>query len=127
MKPQKTPAMPAPLSMDLRQRVIAAYQAKEGSQRQLAKRFKVSLSFVRDITRRYRQTGTVEPKPHGGGAVAKLGQSQLLIVKALVEAQPDALLEELCAGLAQNSGINVSVSTMQRAVERLGLSVKKKP
>lgn len=119
--------MPAPLSMDLRQRVIAAYQAKEGSQRQLAKRFKVSLSFVRDLTRRYRQTGTVEPKPHGGGAVAKLGQSQLLIVKALVEAQPDALLEELCAGLAQNSGINVSVSTMQRAVERLGLSVKKKP
>ena len=127
MKPQKTPAMPAPLSMDLRQRVIAAYQAKEGSQRQLATRFKVSLSFVRDLTRRYRQTGTVKPKPHGGGAAAKLGQSQLLIVKALVEAQPDALLEELCTGLAQNSGINVSVSTMQRAVERLCLSVKKNP
>lgn len=46
--------MPAPLSIDLRQRVIAAYQAKEGSQRQLAERFKVSLSFVRDLTCRYR-------------------------------------------------------------------------
>jgi transposase len=39
--------MPAPLSIDLRQRIIAAYEAKEGSQRQLAERFKVSLSFIR--------------------------------------------------------------------------------
>lgn len=117
--------MPAPLSVDLRQRVIAAYQAKEGSQRQLAERFKVSLSFVRDLSRRYRQTGTVEPKPHGGGAVAKLGPAQLSIVKALVEAQPDALLEELCERLAKKTAINVSVSTMQQAIQNLELSVKK--
>jgi transposase len=118
--------MAAPLSVDLRQRVIAAYQAKEGSQRQLAERFKVSLSFIRDLRRHYRETGTVEPKPHGGGAVAKLGAVQLPIVQALIEAQPDALLEELCERFAQKSGIQVSPSTMQRATQRLGLSVKKK-
>lgn len=117
--------MPAPLSVDLRQRVIAAYQAKEGSQRQLALRFKVSLSFIRDLSRHYRLTGTVEPKPHGGGAVAKLGHAQLSIVRALVEAQPDALLTELCERLAKKTGINVSVSTMQRAIQNLELSVKK--
>ncbi len=78
--------MPAPLAVDLRQRVIAAYQAKEGSQRELAEQFKVSLSFVRDLSRQYRETGTVEPKPHGGGTVAKLLTAQLPIVKALVKA-----------------------------------------
>ena len=118
--------MPAPLCVDLRQRVIAAYQAKEASQRQLAERFKVSLSFVRDLTRRYRETGTVGPKRHGGGAVAKLGASHLPIVKALIEAQPDALLEELCERLAEKTAITVSVSTMHRAVQSLELSVKKK-
>ena len=118
--------MPAPLSVDLRKRVIAAYQAKEGSQRQLAERFNVSLSFIRDLSRRYRQTGTVEPKPHGGGGVAKLGPAQLSIVKELVEAQPDALLTELCERLAEKTAINVSVSTMQRAIQKLELSVKKK-
>jgi transposase len=118
--------MPAPLSVDLRQRVIAAYQAKEGSQRQLAKRFKVSLSFIRDLTRRYRETSTVEPKPHGGGAVAKLGVPQLPVAKALVEAQGDALLEELCERFAEKTGVNISVSTMHRAIQSLGLSVKKK-
>jgi len=68
----------------------------------------------------------VEPRPHGGGVVAKLGASQLLVVKASVEAQPDALLEELCERLAEKTALNVSVSTLQRAVQSLELSVKKK-
>lgn len=118
--------MPAPLSVDLRQRILTAYEAKEGSQRQLAKRFKVSLSFVRDLMRHHRQTGTVQPKPRGGGAVAKLGKEQLPIVEALVKAQPDALLVELCQRFAGQTGVEVSVSTMQRAVCQLKLSVKKK-
>jgi transposase len=54
--------MPAPLSVDLRQRILAAYDAKEGSQRQLAERFKVSLSFIRDLRRQHRETGSVQPK-----------------------------------------------------------------
>ena len=117
--------MPAPMSVDLRQRILAAYEAKEGSQRQLADRFKVSLSFVRDLRRHYRETGTVQPKPHGGGAVAKVGKEQLPIVEALVTAQPDALLKELCERFAQKTGVEVSVSTMQQAVCKLKLSVKK--
>ncbi|PNJ91652.1 helix-turn-helix domain-containing protein, partial [Cylindrospermopsis raciborskii] len=54
--------MPKPYSIDLRNRVIVAWVAQEGSQRQLAERFKVSLSFVRNLVRRYRETGQVEPK-----------------------------------------------------------------
>ncbi|QZZ18609.1 transposase [Leptothermofonsia sichuanensis E412] len=117
--------MPAPLSVDLRQRIMAAYEAQEGSQRQLAERFKVSLSFIRDLRRHYCETGTVEPKAHGGGAIAKLGKEQLPIVEALVTAQPDALLKELCERFAQQSGVEVSISTMQQAVSKLKLSVKK--
>ena len=117
--------MPAPLSVDLRQRIMAAYEAKEGSQRQLAERFKVSLSFVRDLMRHYRARGTVQPKPHGGGAIAKLGKEQLPIVEALVKTQPDALLTALCERFVQQTGVEVSVSTMQQAVYKLKLSVKK--
>lgn len=117
--------MPAPLSVDLRQRILDAYQAKEGSQRQLAKRFKVSLSFIRDLMCHHRETGTVQPNPRSGGAVAKLGKAQLPIVEALVKAQPDALLTELCDRFAKQTGIEVSVSTMQRVVSQLRLSTKK--
>ncbi|EDX74538.1 hypothetical protein MC7420_6016 [Coleofasciculus chthonoplastes PCC 7420] len=38
-----------PYSLDLRQKVIAAYENHEGSQRQLASRFKVSLGFIQNI------------------------------------------------------------------------------
>lgn len=76
--------------------------------------------------RRYRETATVEPKPHGGGAVAKIGEAQLPIIEALVTAQPDALLRELCERFAEQTGIEVSISTMQQAVCKLKLSFKKK-
>jgi transposase len=118
--------MPAPLSVDLRQRILKAYEAKEGSQRQLAARFKVSLSFIRDLMRHHRETGTVQPKPHAGGAVAKLRKEHFPLIESLVKAQPDALLIELCERFAQQTGVQVSVSTMQRAVGQLKLSVKKK-
>jgi transposase len=117
--------MPAPLSLDLRQRIMSAYEAKEGSQRQLAQRFKVSLSFIRDLRRHYRQTGTIEPKPHGGGAVAKLESKHLPIIKTLVDNQPDALLEELCVRFTEQTTVQVGTSTMHRAVQNLKLSVKK--
>ncbi|HEY9295443.1 MAG TPA: hypothetical protein VIQ31_03535, partial [Phormidium sp.] len=43
----------AAYSIDLRQKILSAWQNKEGTQRELAKRFKVSLSFLRDFLRRY--------------------------------------------------------------------------
>ena len=58
--------MPVAYSADLRRRVIEAYVAKEGSQRQLAQRFKVSLTFVRNLLPHYRQTGIVAAKRRGG-------------------------------------------------------------
>ncbi len=117
--------MPAPLSIDLRKRIISAYQGKEGSLRQLAKRFKVSLSFIRDLTRRNREMGTIEPKPHGGGAVAKISTAHLALITTLVNEQPDVLLTELCTRFAQKTGLEVSISTMHRTIQSLNLTFKK--
>ncbi len=118
--------MPAPYSTDLRQRVIEAYKANAGSRRQLAERFKVSLSFVQRLIRLYQNTGQFAPLPHAGGANAKIKVGDLSKVRQLVEKQPDALLEELCERWASESGMSVSVPTMHRAVQRLKLTTKKK-
>lgn len=67
-------------STDLRQKVIDAYNNKEGSQRQLAERFSVSLSFVQSLLKRFRNSGSFEPKPHGGGQSAKLNSEQIALV-----------------------------------------------
>ena len=56
-----------PYSMDLRERVAAAIDAGEGSQRQVAKRFRVSVSFVTRLVQRRRDASPLAPKPHGAG------------------------------------------------------------
>jgi len=117
--------MPSAYSKDLRLRVIAAWQAKEGSQRQLAERFKVSLSYVQRVLSRYRQSAQVEAKRRGATVKPKISPADLEGVRSLVKEQPDVLLEELGIRFAERTGIAVSVPTMHRAVKRLGLRRKK--
>ena len=117
--------MPAPYSTDLRQRILVAYQADEGSQRALAQRFKVSLSFVRDLLRRYRESGDIKPRGHGGGNQPKLSAVHLEKVQQFLEKNNDLFLHELCEQLEGHCGVSVSVTTMHRAVQQLNLSVKK--
>jgi transposase len=67
------------------------------SQRRLARRFRVSLSFVEKLLKQFRLTGDLNPKPHGGGHPPSLNPQQLSLLVALVEEYNDATLEELCA------------------------------
>ena len=113
-------------STDLRQKVIDAYKNHEGSQRHLAKRFSVSLTFIQKLLKQYRNSGTVEPKPHGGGNTAKLSSEQMALVVALIEEDNDAILVELCDRLKERTGATVSRSTMGRITQKLNLTRKKK-
>lgn len=112
-------------SVDLRQKVIDAYNQQQGSQRQLARRFRVSLSFVQDLLKRYRHDGTIEPRAHGGGRSASFSPEQRVVVAQLVAARNDATLEELSSQVEQHIGVQVSRSTMGRVVQQLNLTWKK--
>lgn len=117
--------MPIAYSSDLRTRIIDAWQAKEGSQRQLADRFKVSLSYVQRVLQRYRQTGECQAKRRGATLSPTLSGALLETVRTLVAEQPDALLQELCERLEERTGVKVSVPTMHRTVVGLRLRRKK--
>ncbi|AUB43862.1 Transposase (plasmid) [Nostoc flagelliforme CCNUN1] len=103
-----------------------AWEAKEGSQGQLAQRFKISLSFVRNLLRQHRTNGQIEAKRRGGYQKPTIQNEDLSIIQSLVEEKNDLLLRELCDRYAERTGISVSITTMHRAVEKLGLRVKKK-
>ncbi|WP_375476999.1 transposase, partial [uncultured Nostoc sp.] len=113
--------MPVSYSGDLRCRVIKAWEAKEGSQRQLAERFKVSLSFVRNLLRHYRQDGQIEAKRRGGYQKPTIQTEHLSWLQSLVEEKNDLLLRELCDRYQERTGIRVSIPTMHRAIEKLSL------
>ncbi len=113
-------------STDLRQKVIDAYENQEGSQRNLASRFSVSLTFIQKLLKQYRNSGTIEPKAHGGGNTTKLNSEQMALVAALIEEDNDAILMELCDRLKERTGVKVSRATMGRITQKLNLTRKKK-
>ncbi len=111
-----------PYSQDLRQRILETVERGEGSLRQIARRFLVSLSFVTRLLQLHRSTGSLQPRPHGGGNPAKLGPQDLERLRELVRQQPDATLEEL----RQSLGASCSTMTIARALRKLRLPRKKK-
>ena len=112
----------ATYSQDLRQRVIDCIDRQEGSLRQIAQRFVVSLSFVVRLLQLQRRTGSLAPKPPAGGRPAALGPDDLERLKELVRQQPDATLKEL----RQRLGVSCSLTAIWRALEKLRLARKKK-
>jgi len=111
--------------MDLRQRVWAAYEAGESTETQVAERFGVSYSFVRNLVRRVRERGSVAPKPHGGGRSPAFDAQGLEMLAHTVAEVPDATLEELKEKLRRERRLRVSRSALGRAVSWLRLTRKK--
>jgi transposase len=110
------------ISQVLRERILDTVERGDGSLRQIAGRFLVSVSFITRLLQLYRSTGSLEPRPHGGGNPAVLGPEELEQLRELVRQQPDARLDEL----RQRLGVSCSLMTISRALRKLGLPRQKK-
>jgi len=108
-------------SMDLRERVIGAYDQKASTQEQVAERFGVSVPWIKKLLRRRRESGTLEPKPHGGGREPKFSGERLDRLKAMVVEDPGATLQELL----DRSGVSGNIMAVHRALQRLKCRRKK--
>ena len=115
----------AAYSLDLRERIVEAVERQVGSKRKIADLFGVHESFIYKLLRQKRERGDVAPLPHGGGASAKLSEEHLLQLPDLVAATPDATLDELREQMEKKARVEVSISTIWRGLQALGLSRKK--
>jgi transposase len=114
-----------PYSTDLRERIVDAYAKAEGSVRELATRFKVAPKTVQNYLNRKRETGGVEPRPHGGGPASKLDEAGVRELRTVVEEKNDRSLDEIANELDRRCKVRVGRSTVWRIVERLGITRKK--
>jgi transposase len=117
----------AAYSLDLRERIVEAVERQVGSKRQIAALFGVHESFIYKLLRQKRKRGDIAPLPHGGGAQAKLSEEQRQVLPGLIAAMPDATLDELRVQLKQTARVEVSLSTVCRGLQALGLPRKKSP
>jgi transposase len=109
----------APYSMDLRERVVRAWDACEDAD-EVAATFSVSRAWVHRLVQRRRATGSIAPRKQMKFRARVLaGQEQKLA--ALINAKPDATLAELREALPTTAAL----STLWREIDRLGVTVKK--
>ena len=109
----------AAYSLDLRERVLRAWD-KGMDAETIAATFSVSRAWVHRLVQRRRETGSIEPRRQTKFRPRVLaGQDERLA--SLIAANPDATLAELREALPTTAGL----STLWRAIARLGFTLKK--
>jgi transposase len=111
-----------PTSTDLRKRILAARVADGLSMGLIAERFKIPKGTVQNILERYRDSGSVEPKPQNAGRKPVFSGRTLRRLEQDVLLHPDATLAEL----RERSGVKASVVAVHNTLKKLGFTLKKR-
>jgi transposase len=111
--------------MDIRERVIENLDHE--SMRKTAKGFRVSDYFVYRLKQRYREAGTLAPKPQGGGHGPLVDEAGGEFIREVLAQASDLPLHELCERYEGRFACKVSKSSLDRALRRLNVTRKKRP
>jgi len=106
-------------SLDLRERVLADCDAGHCND-EVARKYRVSASWIRRLKQRRRETGSIAPRQRQ--APPPQWTAHTVEICHAVEVQPDTTLKELRQAL----GLKLSEPTLCRALRKLRLSWKKK-
>ena len=109
-------------SLDLRERIVDAYDAKEGTREGIARRFGVSLGLVKKLLRQRRATGSISPRPRPGRPAAFRGEN-LDALDRFVQEHPDATLEAIRVHFVGT--VDCSIVAIHNALKRVGYRFKK--
>jgi transposase len=115
--------MPSALSVDLRERVVAATE-QGASRRQAAKRFSVSPATAIRWYESFARQGRLTPKPQGGDQRSHRIEAHSELILQTCEARPQTFLRDLRQTL-QEHGVKVSTSSLSRFFARHRITRKK--
>jgi len=110
------------ISLDLRERMLAAYDAGEGTRETVAGRFRVSLGMVKKLLRQRRRLGDLRPQHHRSGSKPRMVASQQHQLRTLLARKPDLTLKELRAA----AGLDCTLPALHYVLAKLGLTYKKR-
>ncbi len=109
------------LSLDLRERILAAYDADEGTRAEVAHRFRVSLGAVKKLLQQRRRTGDIAPRHHFSGRKPKILDGHRQHFRRLLARRPDLTLGDL----REATGLTCTLPAIHYALADLDLTYKK--
>ena len=110
------------LSLDLRERILASYDRKDGTREEIAQRFGVSLAMVKKLLQQRRRTGDIAPRHRFSGRKAVILPAHRQQMRALLSRKPDLTLREVRATLA----LACTLPAIHYALQKIGLTYKKR-
>lgn len=120
--------MPVPYSKDLREKAVAAYHAVVGTQAEVARIFGVGVASVKRWVWQERRGESLAAKvPRARPELRSFDAEGLELLGRLVREQPDISEREMVVLLQEEYGVEVSRSTVNRALRAMGLTRKNDP
>jgi transposase len=114
--------MKRPISLDLRQRILASYDQDEGTREEIAHRYRVSVGMVKKLLQQRRQTGDISCQYHRCGRRPDIDVEQRHKLRALVSRKPDLTLEEL----RRAAQLDCTIQAIHYVLAAMGLTYKKR-
>lgn len=110
------------LSMDLRKRILKAYDRGESSQEQIAARFDVSYGMVKKLVQQRRHLGDIAPQHHRAGRKPRITRGQRSQLRLLVNQKPDLTLGQMREILV----LDCTIQAIHYVLAGWGLTYKKR-
>lgn len=114
-----------PYSLDLREKIVNAYERGDTSVRKVAVQFGVAKSYVQKLLQLKKTQGHLTPKKQGGAMKGKLDAYGNELA-AMVERHADATLAEYCEYFGEQYTVWVCSSVMCCALQKQQLTRKKR-
>lgn len=110
------------LSLDLRERILTAYDNTEGTRPEIAHRFRVSLGMVKKLLQQRRRTGDIAPRHRFCGRKPMIVAAHRSRLRSLLARKNDLTLREL----REATGLQCSLQAINVVLGKLGLTYKKR-
>ena len=110
------------ISLDLRERILAAYDDGEGTREEVAQRFRVSLGMVKKLLQQRRRLGDIRAQHHRSGCKPRIVAHHHHQLRTLLAKKPDLTLKELRLA----TGLDCTLPAIHYVLARLGLTYKKR-
>lgn len=109
------------ISQDLRERIVASYDAKEGTRVEIAERYKVSLGMVKKLLAQRKRIGCIENLRYRCGRKPYFTQEVRLQIKVLVEKKNDITLGQI----RETLNLQCSLVAISYVLKDMGYTYKK--
>ncbi len=109
------------ISLDLRERILEAYDEGGATRDQVANRFRVSLGMVKKLLQQRRHIGDIRSRHHLAGRKPLVLAGHRQEMERLLKAKPDMTLKEL----RQETGLKCSLQAIHVALAKMEMTLKK--